>query len=306
MRRSLIVGLLFTTIIGSAIFYWDSRSSALAPVENEYQAAVRLWQDRFQSLGTADAYVVFVQEGSTETSDKSHTLAHIVGAVLYDQERTKGIAYCTDAFNFGCYHGFAGRFIEQQGINDIPILLKTCETLSIAGDCEHGIGHGILAYYGDDRLHEALEMCPPTYHGDEVSGCRNGIFMELFLNTARKSERQHTRPYDSLNPEGPCPTVALKYRAACYYAITTWWRAWVARTEDDVSAQFKKVATMCQAVRDASMRAICFTGMGGQVAVSALFDAERVAYVCAQMPPEGRDLCLNEATATIRAMGTAL
>jgi hypothetical protein len=288
-------------LIGIAVFFYTLDHSV--PTANTYQRTVALWQERFRTQGITRAYAQFVREGNTLPPNQSHTLAHIVGAILFDSKGLSGLAYCTADFNYGCYHGFAGRVIEQNGIGGIQMLLDTCAGQSVIGDCEHGIGHGILAYLGDDKLTEALRLCPLP-GGAGTGGCYNGVFMEYFLDTLRSDQGGQPLRFEPSQPEGPCKTMPAQFQPACYYELPSWWRVLRVYQGADYTGQFTSVGEHCEEVTDAALREICFSGAGAQIAPATRFDLARAKELCSLMPEDGRTACLNEAMNSISSFSS--
>lgn len=283
-----LIGVIATVLI------FRFQYTAYVPVD--YKSMVTRWQARFATEDVSAAYVQFVREGNTLSPDKAHTLAHIIGALLYDKKGLDGLTYCTADFNYGCYHGFAGRVIELHGTSGVEMLLDTCAKLSVRSECEHGLGHGILAYLGDGKLSEALGMCPP-YTGTDVSGCHSGVFMEYLLDTLRRDEGGQPLPVTTEEPERPCNVdIPDRFRSACYYVLPSWWRAWSARDGADYTTQFTLIGKRCGAISDATLRKACFLGAGALIAPFSGFTIDRAKEWCALMPVNGQTWCLSEAT----------
>lgn len=292
--RTVVAFLSAVLLVGAIAALFFLRSHHTAYVAMDYQNSVTFWRERFASESAKDAYTEFLNDGKTLRTDQTHTLAHIVGAILYDSQGMKGISYCTTDFNYGCYHGFAGRTIEVHGRAGIQMLLDACTEQSILGDCDHGIGHGILAYLGNDNLLEALALCPKPPDKNATGGCYGGVFMEYYLGTLRSDGGTKPLPFDPSVPEGPCRTISEQFRSACYYALPSWWMEVSADQGADHTEQFKSVAKHCEAVTSSTMRQVCFSGAGIQIAGLAAFDAGRVKAWCALMPVDGREACVNE------------
>ena len=247
----------------------------------------------------AGAYADFIETADTLPYDQAHTLAHIVGAILYDREGIAGLSNCTDDFAFGCYHGFAGGVIEKRGITGVGEFTEACKRQEDVTDCEHGIGHGLLAYLGSDGLTDALLLCPQAPSGT-VAGCYNGVFMEYFLSTLQRDEGVPIRALDSRAPEEPCASgVPEKFQPACYYELPAWWRARVAAEGASYEEQFRVTGQRCASVADSNLQAVCFKGAGAQIGVFSTYDMKHIRAWCSLMPESGRALCLSEALNSI-------
>ncbi len=295
------IGIVFVctmSIVAQNHFTESSRPFKTRKIQSLYQELKRTWEDIFDRT-PADAYGEFIKTANTLPYSDAHTLAHIVGAILYDREGLAGLSYCTNDFAFGCYHGFAGRVIEITGSAGVGNFAEACKAQKSATDCEHGIGHGLLAYLGDGGLVAALELCPPAER-ESVGGCYNGVFMEYFLNTLQRDEGKGIRPPNSSEPEGPCKSsVPRKFQPACYYELPAWWRAWEANGGAPYEKQFKAVGERCALVADSDLQTVCFEGAGAQIAPFSKYEMGRIQKLCLLMPESGRATCLEEAVKSV-------
>lgn len=261
----------------------------------DYAHLKRSWEGKFSEVGTRDAYREFTEEGRRLPYERSHTIAHVVGAILYDREGIDGVAHCSGEFGYGCFHGFAGRIIEREGTSGIDRFARACESTAHRKACEHGIGHGLLAYLSDSELNAALDLCPVSGDG-RVGACHNGVFMEYFFNTLRRNDGLTLRPFDANSPEGPCQSgVSKTYRGACYYELPAWWRAHSSMRGASYAEQFSDAGSRCARVDDGTLRDMCFAGVGAQVAPISENDANLMREWCALMGEEGSSTCLDEA-----------
>jgi hypothetical protein len=291
----LCVVLLSASLIAHGI---QDRSAAAGSYISEYRQTVANWTGIF-GRGTAAAYAQFLEEGNAMPYDKAHVLAHIIGELLYDTEGFNGISYCTDDFNYGCYHGFSSRAVERDGETIIETLLASCGESAI--DCEHGMGHGLLAYYGDQNVNKALQRCIPE--SDPANGgCRNGVMMEYLLNTMRKADARTLMPYDPEAPDSPCQAIDAEYKPNCYFELAALWRVWSVSRGEDRAAQMQAMGH-CEQVADASLRDICFKGAGGQISYVFERDDGSIRRECERMPQVGVEACLKGGFAHLQRSG---
>lgn len=255
---------------------------------NNFRKTLVRWQTVFLTRDASTAYGQFIDEGNTMPSEQSHMVAHVVGGILYDINGLEGLSSCTDDFNYGCYHGFASRVIEEKGTAGISELTDACRQMRSL-DCEHGIGHGLMVYFGDDRLNEALSAC--SVFGHRTGGCSAGVFMEHFMNSMRQRDDRGALAFDERAPDAPCTAVSdADDRVTCYYWLPVLWRTKVINTES-APAQFAYVGTLCGRVTDARMKAACFSGTGALTAPVVQFDEDESRTLCAAVPLEGQPLC---------------
>ena len=145
------------------------------------------WQDRINSVGGALAYEEFKEfnYGTIDSTNTRHAVAHEFGALLYQMEGLDALSVCDDAFFFGCHHAFLGEAISDHGVEAIHIMDEACNESFTDSACQHGIGHGLVSYYGYDRddLDKALEQCGTLTDKGPAAGCGGGVFMEYNFRT---------------------------------------------------------------------------------------------------------------------------
>jgi len=100
----------------------DASSSALSITSPlEYKEEIGKLEKVFaQHQDASEAYAEFLNiykeySDSAKDSFKIHSISHWVGAQLYYQEGMSGVAICDFSFAGGCYHGFFGQAIHNEG-----------------------------------------------------------------------------------------------------------------------------------------------------------------------------------------------
>lgn len=246
--------------------------------------------DRILTHGAKNVYQEIKTAATLDTVGKYHGIAHSFGEALYDALGTPGVGVCDDAFEFGCYHGFFGNAVSTEGP---PVIAKLNAACRLTWDdkylpCHHGIGHGILAYVGVNRLAEALNLCK-TISSETIGGCASGVIMAYNFRNLNHSDTVETRPVEQNNPQLPCATVPREFLAACYAEQPQWWLAVLGN-------DFKKIGALCsKAPKEA--RDACFHGVGNFIAPAVQFDVERTKMACDDMPTIGsRTLCREGAS----------
>ncbi|XKT74464.1 MAG: hypothetical protein ACJKTH_03855 [Patescibacteria group bacterium UBA2163] len=246
--------------------------------------------DLLSTQGPQKAYARFVTDYQHADFGTQHNAAHIFGEELLVSEGIEGVRYCDPQFAFGCYHGFFTNAVSFEGISSITKLDEACSAVTY-GDpsaCRHGIGHGLVEYFGGGQLAKALELCKKTTQPNPIAGCTGGVFME-YNTPLRYSDEgvffTEPRPLNPENPYAPCDTVAVEFRDSCYHELPQWWG-------QVYNYDFEKIGALCAGSPLESYVRNCYHGLGGVVAPSVNFDPYKVNEGCGLMPTEkGRYLC---------------
>ena len=297
------VAIIFTALLILAYFHIikPTKPNVARDTPSQYQKIEEDWKRRFEEQDPERAYAEFLRAGNALSYYKAHSLSHIIGEIVFKRLGIRGIALCTPDFGYGCYHGFAGSALQDRGLALVADLNDACESVKnprVAFGCIHGIGHGILAYVGNEELPRALEACVPLNDGvSDVGGCLGGIFMEYNYNTMRSLKGIDLRPYDIPHAYEPCATqIPERFRAACYYEQPSWWRATFGGNNADTLEQFKKVGRLCADIKGTSLRDICFRGAGNVIGPRSEYRPTVMRELCSAMPSDGsQDSCLHEA-----------
>lgn len=228
----------------------------------DFVEAHHTWSSRINEVGAYRAYEEFKQgdERSEELATiKKHLFAHVFGALLYESGGIDGLTICDDYAFWGCYHGFFTKAVSEEGALAVFVFDKKCRE-ALEGDgllaCRHGIGHGALAYLGDSRLEEALELCRGLVSLWQPGGCTDGVFMEYAAHTFLGAEYfgLDPRPFDPHNPYDPCLSIPEKFMKSCYFSLP--W-GWVAALNGDSD----QIESLCRGIHDSSFRKACYSGI---------------------------------------------
>lgn len=280
MRRIHIV-LIFATVLAVIAAVASSqgafrRSSSSDSLVDDLDKA--RWQRSIDSVGPAKAYELFKAEAK-DAGEKAHFMAHVFGTLLYEEGGLDGIGVCDDAFSYGCYHGFFGRAAQDRGATASEFL-SHCTYVANGlglGPCAHGIGHGLLGYFGYDRLVPVLEACDEVSLAAANSGCLSGALMEYNLRTMENRGKEGIRPFDPSHPYEPCDRISGRYGESCYYEQANWWL-------HVLDSDYAKVGSLCAAVKGDADRAACFRGIGNVVAFNSRYDVAKAISACSLMP----------------------
>ena len=247
--------------------------------KTDYKEERKQWEKNMSAVGGNEAYALLRKRYTKAPPNIAHNIAHVFGEALYSKGGLKYLTVCDGSFIFGCYHGFLGKVISERGLGALSDLDAICNTTGIERlGCHHGIGHGIISYFGETRLNEALEACASLSWKQPVGGCTGGLFMEYNFRNAHLEDKGSTyvRPYTG-NVYAPCDTLPERFARACFYEQPDWWRRVF---KDD----YKKLGELCSAVRDMANRELCFIGTGRMAAQSMQYDKEKTIIECARMP----------------------
>lgn len=275
-----IMGILALLFVGGLLTLARLPFSSPARAGAATTTALELhWEERIRAVGPATAYVEFGDAVKEEPPTMQHEGAHAFGGALYEVEGTKGLSICDSNFNFGCYHEFLGRAIATLGLASVGSLNQGCVDALQAQSlsCQHGIGHGILAYLGYDQraLLQGLEQCRDLPHNDPIGGCYGGLFMEYNLQTMLSTEGR-IRPLGA-NPLEPCDSLDKDYRQACYYWQPQWW-SHATNPPMTGSQGFAHMGAWCETVgpnvRD------CFEGLGNIASPESNFTPSLAKTLC--------------------------
>lgn len=251
--------------------------------------------------GGTDAYERMAQDSQNLPYAVQHTRAHNFGAALYMESGVDGLSVCDARFSFGCFHEFLGRAIADLGIESVNELNQRCRdalgTQSLS--CQHGIGHGVLAFFGYEKEHldQALDICKNMPFNDPIGGCYGGVFMEYNVRTMW-GEEALPREYTG-DPHAPCSSYDTEFQTACYYWLPQWWRMNVAQaTSSPVSAkEYALMGAICKDIADPNIRLHCYEGIGNVTGQDAGFSADTSIQLCAGMNGEGPQLLCRSVAA---------
>lgn len=288
---SVFLGLL--VLLGLGV--WDHSRDLVDETKplNALQERTIEWNERFDALGKEGAYAAFLEEGNAIGYMGAHDLSHIIGEVLYRRYGDQGVMTCTDDFAFGCYHGFAGTHMSEKGLGSVVDLQQMCRNTSNYLGCEHGIGHAILAFLGDQELVRALRACPEG--AESVGGCAGGVFMEFNYHTMQSVNGIDPRRYDEKNPYAPCDSVPEAYVDACYYELPPWWRITLEEgTKGIPSKEYPILGVRCAPLSEPH-KSTCYRGIGNMIGPRSEYNAGTMEEWCGMLPPGGVALCYREA-----------
>lgn len=306
MKKRIIIFILVVIVIAEVwISFGDkinikSQKSYGTPIERlagvEVGSERARWSKMMDEDGVDVAYEEFKKQYAGAMFGVQHTMAHVIGELIYQKKGMDGMVICDSTFTFGCYHSFYSQALADKGPSIVPLADKLCVAKfgPLGTGCQHGIGHGLMDFYGPEKLLLALEACSGTTQLKKLFGCTSGVFMEYNVPIVMSIEDPRTIPR-SLNkdePYAPCPSVPEKYRDSCYYEMPQWWDKQTVFDKD-----YKKIGELCQSISSPTNRESCFLGIGNVVAPSNNYVVADTVNKCEAMPTkESKIICKSGAS----------
>lgn len=236
--------------------------------------------------GPEKTYSVLKRIYDKSTDLSVHTTFHLFGEILYAKSGLDGITYCDDFAGFGCYHGLFIKAVGDSGLDVAVDLDKKCtDKFGPKGlGCPHGIGHGLVEYFGLGKINEALSICSKLTWQGEFFGCSGGVFMENNFPTIFDSEgvgKVTTRENQGDLFE-PCLSSPDKFKQACYFEQASWWN-------QIYSSDYAKIGKLCSSLKNENQREACLLGLGNSSAELSNYSLDKVVAACYQMPDKNTE-----------------
>ena len=285
---------------------------------------------RFQALaqkkGAVYAFEILKRAQLPPNTDL-HLLGHAVGDILYTQKGIDGVANCTQNFRNACSHAVVIGALNEFGAGDQTLLLIDDACKKAPGGsgaytmCYHGLGHGVLAYFGYD-LKKTVAFCKrmgtPEFDGEQYTQCVSGAIMELMGGGGHDHELwllAREKYLSPAEPLAPCDTALIPYEAKtlCFIYLTP--RLFELAGADlghPDPATFPKAFGFCDALSDTKLRDACYGGFGKEFVplagardirgVDAFDDREYATAIewCGLVgAKDGREACITEALGSV-------
>lgn len=210
----------------------------------------------------------------------AHTTVHLFGEVLYTKFGLSGINYCDNFAGFGCYHGHFIKAVSDKGLDIAIELDKKCvEKFGPMGlGCPHGIGHGLVEYFGLGKVKEALTICAKLSWQGPLFGCSGGVFMENNFPTVFDKNgvgKVTTRePGDNLFE--PCQNLDSKFKQSCYFEQASYWNS-------VLNSDYDKIGKLCLSLGVVNQREACLLGMGNSIVEVSAYNANTLLLGCSKL-----------------------
>ncbi len=281
---------------------WQVSAILSAPETPERSALdVSYWSDRIAASGGESAYQELAQATKAYSDDERHFAEHVFGEALYAHLGLSGLSLCDAEFSSGCYHsGFAKAIVEfgiEEGVKRAAALCAQKTNPTARTTCEHGIGHGLLAYIGYEErdIALALEACDAIPQTEPW--CHGGVFMEYNLRTLLPD--MPTREVSAGFVE-PCEKFSGRNLEACVFIQPIWWHVLEReKRPDDTAREHEKIALLsaagahCEEFSPPSLET-CYRGFGAVLRASKLTPTE-TGKICDLLSPDEkhRESCLS-------------
>jgi len=279
--KVLLIGLLLIMLVLIFAFMWLDNQSPEQVFAKKYDGN---WQNAIEVLGGSEAHQLFKQINNKLDVNTQHDMAHDFGRALFEVEGIAGTATCDADYGFGCYHEFFLSAVANEGLDVIYDLDQACIDKNGFGGqgCQHGIGHGLLQYFGHSRINEALNTCAQLQWQEPLFGCQSGVFMEYNFPTPIEgvTEQDAGNKFSEDDPYHPCDSVPVRFKFSCLYTLPTWWTM-------SVDLDVDKMGELCEAVPGQRYSDICYKGLARALVQLTSFDMDQSLEYCGQMP-EGR------------------
>ncbi|MEK7628211.1 MAG: hypothetical protein AAB421_02195 [Patescibacteria group bacterium] len=238
------------------------------------------WNEILQKQGAVAAHDTLLKIASQASDQDQHKLGHLFGKALYTTNGLAGFPICGVELNGGCVHEFVASAVHDQGVGVVQKLNSACQTRFTENDaitCQHGLGHGLITYFGYDTeaLSKSLDACATITSKNHTKGCYGGAFMEYNLRTMRENT---TRDYNSTQPFSPCFDLAPIYQNSCFFWLQQLWFR-TEYNEKHTEETFAEVGSLCQKLEPV-FREACFSGVGYGGAPEAGLNSEKTHAFC--------------------------
>ena len=271
----------------------------------DFTAEATYWKTRILAVGGASAYHELSDSVSGMTISNQHLVAHTFGQALYEAEGLAGFPVCSTEFSQGCFHQFFGSSVQAEGIDkSLREARDLCAAQNHIQDkrtCEHGLGHGILGYFGYDlrNLNEALSVCKKSVPGEGLTlGCLGGVFMEYNIR-ALLQPNTSIRPLSSDSLYQPCEALSGADKVSCVFWQPWWWHSELSRAMDETET-FRKLGVYCRGYSP-SLTQACFEGIGYMAPNREGYQVEKMVQFCSDTSNSGKERiwCWSYATTQI-------
>ena len=252
---------------------------------------VQYYQELLNRIGMIEAQEALYKSGLPFTG-QTHLLNHASGDFAYKKYGNKGILYCKEYFLASCFHAVILETIANEGVNTLEKTMESCweKDITVASQCAHGIGHGVLAWVGYKNLTEALKICDGLATKDSrfpLFNCHDGVFMENLWAVHNDGQPSPDRWIKHDDPYYPCndPQIKEEWQAGC-------WANQASLMYQMFEGDVKKVGEYCDVVENKSYRENCYNNLARQIHPLTESNIDKTLYYCGLLPKEKNPECL--------------
>lgn len=280
-----VIGIVLGVLAGLGFDRFSSSSVPISGNSLSLKEQNAYWTDQIRRLGPQAAINNFKKTYS-EKDKNSHGYMHLFATLLYKRLGFEGIKYCDNTYASGCFHGFFIASLNDQGEDSILKLGKECDKLfpGSSSGCQHGIGHGLLEYFGAQNIDKALGWCKKLSWNGKIMGCSSGVFMEYGHPVAVNDGTiiGESPDFDPKDIFRPCSRITI-YKESCYHELPDY----LIRV---FKYDYAQVGQICSKVQDSNYKKYCFLGIGYASLPYVDFNPETAIAACERMPDEASQL----------------
>jgi hypothetical protein len=276
----------------------------------------KVFDDYYKAYG-GEALVAYAEkEGAALTPANFHATGHGVGEILFEHEGLGAVVTCGDSFEWGCLHQVMGRAFAQSGTGAIVALIKQCESYNDVkkrGQCEHGLGHGIMyaGNYDDTKFNEMMAQCDAITTAHPVpwnDSCHAGLMMEYNEHfMTMEYEGQNGRPVTTADPFSICDTLSSEaHKAICIFWVVPWvhGRLFDFRYTTDT---FANLGALCARVPDTVLKKDCLQSIGRSIGINTYTTPQQALSFCVAASADTgfERICIERVAQTYLDLGQA-
>lgn len=262
-----------------------------SPTAFSFDERREFWEKRIADIGGERAYRELAASVANLPTLTQHHESHAFGNALYAVEGLRSVSVCDNRFVYGCFHAFAIKGIVNEGVESIHAMNTACHAVlgKSVHQCQHGIGHGILATigYSLDDLKETLRLCGTLENSDSLYGCNGGALMEYSLHGMLEENAPPPILRDDRDAVEPCTRLTEPYLTPCAYWQNQWWVA--ARSSDDKRELARDMGRWCTLLPggEAALEA-CIMGVANKMQYLTDEDASKTHAICSLVSTNAR------------------
>ena len=221
--------------------------------------------------------------GDDDLSNHCHALTHVIGRAAYDKYQIIDDALIFE--NNLCGSGYLHGVIEERLgkskdlFADIKSMCKPDD-----GNCNHGMGHGLMYYTGND-IPKSLLFCDQIKNTRGKLFCSEGVFMENFNTDQQLHPSEYLRNDD---PSYPCPQQKEFYKGTCYFYAPDFFL-------NIHQGAYKEALDWCHTIEE-DFRLICINGVGSRTMKRNINNPKLVENVCMTLDHDEQRFCIDGMT----------